>query len=144
MLLTGHCHCANIRFDFETGYTPQSLPLRACQCSFCRAHGVITTSDPHGRVRFIFDDAGFVQRYRFGLRVTDMLICKRCGCYVAAIMNTDGRRYATLNANLFDSRAELTVEPAPVDYSAESAKQRVTRRIAHWTPVTGSLDVLTA
>jgi hypothetical protein len=144
MLLTGHCHCGNIHFEFETGCTPASLPLRACQCSFCRAHGAVTVSDPSGNVRLAFTERAAVRHYRFGLGITDMLICMRCGCYAAAIMETDGRKYATLNANLLDCRAELTAAPAPVDYAAETAEQRVARRKVRWTPVAGDQDPLKA
>ena len=144
MLLAGHCHCGNIHFEFETGYTPASLPLRACQCSFCRAHGAVTVSDPGGRLRLAFTVRAAVRHYRFGLGITDMLICARCGCYAAAIMEVDGRQYATLNANMLNCRAELAATPAPMNYSAETAAQRIARRKAHWTPVIGDQDMLKA
>lgn len=134
MLLTGHCHCRNIRFDFETLYTLATLPLRACQCSFCRAHGAVTVSDPRGRVRFSAADLTAVQHYCFGLGVTDMLICARCGCYVAGVMEMDGRQYATLNANLLDCRGELAMAPVPASYDSETAEQRRARRRQNWTP----------
>lgn len=76
-----------------------------------------------------------MQRYRFGLGVTDMLICTRCGCYAAAVMSLDGRRYATLNANLLERRAELTQSPSPADYSGETREARIARRVTRWTPV---------
>ena len=138
MLFSGRCHCGNFRFDFETAFAPIELPLRACQCSFCRAHGAVTTSDPRGRVRFTAAGPKAVQHYRFGLGITDMLICARCGCYVAAVMQADGRQYATLNANLLDRRAELAATPVPVTYDAETAEQRIARRRKNWTPVVGA------
>lgn len=134
MLYTGHCHCGNIRFDFETAYTLATLPLRACQCSFCRAHGAVTASDPRGRVCFTAAGPGLVQHYRFGLGVTDMLICARCGCYVAGVMEMDGHHYATLNVNLLDRRAELATAPVPASYDSETAEQRLARRRQNWTP----------
>lgn len=137
MLFSGHCHCGNIHFDFETAYLPAALPLRACQCSFCRTHGAITTSDPQGRVSFRFADRAAVQRYRFGLGVTDMLICTRCGCYAAAVMSLDGRRYATLNANLLERRVELTQPASLADYGGETREERIARRMTRWTPVAG-------
>lgn len=144
MKLTGHCHCGNIRFEFETGYTPATLQLRACQCSFCRAHGAINASDPRGSLRFAFDDARSVQRYRFGLGVTDMLICTRCGCYAAAVTSVEGRWYGTINTNLLDCRTSLTQAPAPMDYAAETAVGRLARRVERWTPVIGDLAMLKA
>lgn len=133
-MLRGRCHCGNLRFEFETGFTPADLPLRTCQCSFCRAHGAVTASDPRGQVRFTAAEPGLVQHYRFGLGVTDMLICARCGCYVAGVMEMDGRQYATLNANLLDRRAELTMAPVQASYDSETAEQRLARRRQNWTP----------
>lgn len=134
MLFIGHCHCGNIHFEFETACSPAELPLRTCRCSFCRAHGAVTASDPRGRVRIRIIERGRLQYYRFGLGVTDMLICTRCGCYVAAVMQIDGRQYATLNVNLFDLRTELSASPMPVDYREETREQRLTRRRQCWTP----------
>lgn len=134
MLFTGRCHCGNIRFEFETTHTPASLPLRACECAFCRAHGALTASDARGLVRFSIGERSMVQHYRFGLGITDMLICKRCGCYAGGVMHIDGRSCATLNANLFDLRAELTATPVPVHYTGETAEQRTARRRQNWTP----------
>ncbi|MDE2140196.1 MAG: aldehyde-activating protein [Gammaproteobacteria bacterium] len=134
MLFTGHCHCGNIRFEFETTHTKASLPLRACQCSFCRAHGALSVSDARGRVRFTIAERSLVQHYRFGLGITDMLICRRCGCYVAGVMQIDGRFCATLNVNLFDLRTELAATPAPADYADETPEQRTARRRQNWTP----------
>lgn len=44
----GQCHCGNLQLRFESAIAPENLPLRACQCSFCRAHGALTVSDPAG------------------------------------------------------------------------------------------------
>ena len=132
---SGRCHCGNLQIVFETVFTSANLPLRACQCSFCRAHGAVTVSDPRGKVRFAFTERVAVQHYRFGLAITDMLICTRCGCYAAAVMEADGRQYATLNANLLDCRAELAAAPVPMNYAEETAEQRTARRKARWTPV---------
>ncbi|MGH8398810.1 MAG: GFA family protein [Gammaproteobacteria bacterium] len=134
-ILTGHCHCGNIRIRFDTELAPEQLPLRACQCSFCCSHGAVATTDPHGKVTLVMSDRGEVQYYRFGLGITDMLICKRCGNYVAGIIKTNGKCYATLNAKLLDCRAVFTAIPTPVDYAGENAEQRMARRIASWTPL---------
>jgi DNA-3-methyladenine glycosylase I len=38
-VLSGRCHCGNIELAFESSVPAEQLPLRACVCSFCRAHG---------------------------------------------------------------------------------------------------------
>jgi hypothetical protein len=132
--LVGSCHCGNLRLSFETGFTPENLPLRACQCCFCRAHGAVTAADPNGRVRISASDPAQVLRYRFGLGITDFLVCAHCGVYAAAIMELDGSLYASINTNVLTVRAQLQMPPQPVDYQDESESARRARRRQHWTP----------
>jgi len=135
MIYAGHCHCGNLGFEFETALSPEQLPVRACQCTFCRAHGALSTSDPKGSVRIHAKDAALVQRYRFGLGITDFLICRRCGVYLLAMMEIDGAHYAVLSANLLDCR-ERMAPPQPMDYDGEDEAGRSARRKSRWTPVT--------
>ena len=60
--------------------------MRACQCTFCRLHGAISTSDPKGAVRFSIRNEDAVSRYVFGLRTAEFLVCRACGVYLAAMM----------------------------------------------------------
>lgn len=134
MLFTGHCHCGNLHFEFETRHSPETLPLRTCQCSFCRSHGALAATDPQGRVVITADDPAKLRRYRFGLGITDFLICANCGVYLAAVAEIDGRSYASLNANALERRAELRQTPQPISYEGESADKRRARRAQVWTP----------
>jgi len=138
---TGRCHCGNLQISFETGFNHTNLPVRACQCSFCRAHGAATATDPDGRVRISTSESAHVRNYRFGLGVTDFLICANCGAFVAAVMQIDGSLYASVNINVLGVRAKLQNQPQPVDYANETVEQRRTRRKKHWTPaiLTGKL-----
>ena len=79
MIHAGGCHCGNLRYALETALALTQLPLRACQCSFCRLHGARSTSDASGHIRFDVRDASRLTRYRFGLRTADFLICSQCG-----------------------------------------------------------------
>ena len=47
----GGCHCGNIRVAYLTAKPVSEWPIRACQCSFCRKHGVRATGDPEGPSR---------------------------------------------------------------------------------------------
>lgn len=136
MKLKGGCHCGNLSLEFQTGLAPGALPLRACQCTFCRAHAALSTSDPRGDVSLDAQDASLVQRYRFGLGITDFIICRRCGVYLLAMMEIDGRPYAVINANVLERRAELTSALQPMDYDGEDEAARLARRKGRWTPVT--------
>ena len=80
----GQCHCGRLKAIFETQERPDVLGVRTCQCAFCRAHGAVNISDPHGSLE-IEAGANDVQRYAFALRTADFLLCKRCGVYVAAV-----------------------------------------------------------
>ena len=135
MKLEGRCHCGNLSLEFETAVPVAELPLRACQCSFCRAHGALSTSDPQGRVEVEAKDPARVERYRFGLGISDFLICSRCGVYVIAVAEMDGQRYAVINANTLKRRAEMSSRPQAMDYDGETAETRIARRKARWTPV---------
>jgi hypothetical protein len=135
MIYAGGCHCGNVRFALDTALRLDQLPLRACQCSFCRRHGAVSTSDPQGRVRFEIRDPARVIRYRFGLRTADFLICNACGIYVAAEIRDGARAWAIVNANTLDDAARLRQAVTPMDYGAEDEAQRQARRKARWTPV---------
>jgi len=137
--LTGACHCGALHLTFETQTRPEALPLRACQCSFCRKHGVRSTSDPAGKVTFTIVDPEALQRYRFGTRTAETLICRNCGIYLAAVTEIDGALYAVINVNALDDRTAFERAPESTNYDNESAEQRIARRRMKWTPAT--LDV---
>jgi len=132
--LAGHCHCGAIRVIMEPGKPVSELPLRACQCSFCRTRGALTTSDPAAHL-FVEAAPGSINRYRFGLRVTDFLLCAECGTYVAAVSETDGGLMGVLNVRGVDLAGFEGREPDPMIYDDETADQRLARRQDRWMPV---------
>jgi len=134
--LRSHCHCGNLELTLETALQPEALPVRECQCSFCRSHRVRACSDPHGSVRIHVQAVEDLSRYRFGLRTADFLVCRRCGNYLGAVITTpDGRAYATANVNLFEAVQRFAQPAVAVSYEGETEEQRRARRMANWTPV---------
>ena len=128
MVLQGQCHCGNLSFRLEAN---GPLRPRACQCRFCRSHGAVCASDPAGRAIITILDQALVSRYRFAQRTADFLICRSCGVYLGAVLQTPKGCYSTLNLRA----AELELPAAdPVDYDGESTDARVHRRAAKWTP----------
>ena len=125
---SGGCHCGAIRVAFDS---EKALAPRACQCRFCRKHSARSVSDPDGKATLKL--AGDVQRYRFGQKLADFLICPACGIYVGALADLDGGAYAVLNLNAFDD-PHLDLEGAPFSYDGESADRRNARRRERWTP----------
>lgn len=133
--IEGGCHCGNISFVFETSADLENLGLRACQCSFCRAHNARTTSDPDGEIRLSIRDRSKLSHYRFGLGVTDFVICARCGVFVGAVMQENDQQWMTVNANAFKPPPPADFPLAPIDYENEETSDRVARRRVKWTPV---------
>jgi hypothetical protein len=130
----GRCHCGLLSAAYRTAIAPAQWRVRACQCSFCRSHGAITTSDPEGRLEFRSTEPTRVQRYRFGGRTTDFLICRECGMYVGVEMASEEGRFGVLN--LLSLRPPLALAAAdPMDYGGESPEARRLRRAARWTPL---------
>jgi len=119
----------------ETEQDPRDLPLRACDCSFCRRHNARTTSDPKGHARVGIQDPSLVSRYVFGLRTAQMVVCARCGVYCAAVMREAGQAWAVLNANLF-FHPGFDRPAKSMSYEGESAEERIARRKRLWTPLT--------
>jgi hypothetical protein len=134
---TGRCHCGDLGFAYRTALVPRDWPVRACQCTFCRRHGALSTSDPAGSVEFRIARPESVIRYRFGKHTADFLICGRCGIYVAACMESPGGRFAVINLNTLDPIPGDLAKPGPMDYDAETPEQRTGRREQRWTPVIG-------
>jgi len=132
----GGCHCGNLRLRLRLTQAPADVPLRACGCSFCRAHNTRTTSDPFGAVDIWADDWSLVELYRFGTGTAEFVICKRCGVYLGAVGETASGTRAVINTNCLVDRAAFTGEPNPTDHDGEGADDRLTRRSANWTPAT--------
>ena len=69
----GQCHCGALQVQYQTGILPASWTLRACQCSFCQIHAMLSTSDPAGSLAFQAVQGSALQRYRFGSQSADFL-----------------------------------------------------------------------
>ena len=128
------CHCGALTARYWTATTPEKWPVRACQCSFCRAHGALSISDPAGSLEFACSQPE-LQRYRFGTGTTEFLICRACGVYVGAQMASEGRRFGVLNGLTLTAVPEDLCSPKPMNYADETAESRRVRRAARWTPL---------
>ena len=92
-----HCHCGNLSARYRTAVAPAAWSVRACQCSFCRSHGLLATSDPAGEMEFRSTDSERVQRYRFGGRTAEVMLCRECGVVVGVQMDSDLGRFGVLS-----------------------------------------------
>jgi len=132
---TGSCHCGAMSFVFLTALPAAQWSVRACQCRFCRAHGAVTTSDPTGRLMFRVDPRESVQRYRFGLKTADFLVCGRCGVYVGAQIETPRGAFGIINTLTLTPRPTDLPVAVAADYDAEGPGERLGRREQRWTPL---------
>ena len=75
-----------------------------------------------------------LQRYRFGTRNTDFLLCKRCGVYLGAVIETGAGVFATLNTRAMGDIPGLP-KARPVSYDDQDVQERLDRREKLFTPV---------
>ncbi|MGQ0385084.1 MAG: GFA family protein [Gammaproteobacteria bacterium] len=129
------CHCGAVGYEFRTELLPAAWSIRACQCSFCLKHAGVYTSDPRGSVRFMHEDPRLLSRYRFGHKTADFVFCGRCGGYLGAITEEDGRTIAVLNIHAMDPMPEGLAQAQPMSYEGETSGDRNSRRSQRWTPV---------
>jgi hypothetical protein len=131
----GGCHCGNLFFIFAASAILEQLGLRACMCSFCRAHGARTASDPNGTMQIDVRSPDKLMRYRFGLRTADFLLCAHCGVYIGALLPNGDGGWFTVNVNAFREPPPLEFPIQPIVYDREGVGSRVDRRKSKWTPV---------
>ena len=133
----GACHCGAIRFRLTTDVDPADWSIRACQCRFCRLHDALSTSDPAGRLEFSATRPERLQRYRFALKTADFLLCRECGVYIGAVIETPDGRFGIINTHTLTEQPDNIAEVQPISYDSEDTGGRVSRREGRWTPVTG-------
>jgi hypothetical protein len=132
----GRCHCKAIGFEVETERPVAEWSVRACQCTFCRAHAALSMSDPNGALAFV--EGGTLVRYEFGLRTAEFLLCGRCGVYVGARTEIGGKWFGIVNVRaLVDGPKDVVVQA--MEYDGETVETRNARRAQRWTPVRRSL-----
>jgi hypothetical protein len=134
----GRCHCGTLKVTYRTDSDPAHWPLRHDGCSFCRRHGVVATSDPHGEVAFEFGGASKVLRYRFAQKTAEFLICSECGVFVAALSGSAGAERAVINVRALEDISLNFSDVTAVCFDDEAPAQRIERRARNWTPVRGS------
>ena len=131
----GACHCSSIGFEYRTGAAPSDWSIRACQCAFCRAHDALSTSDPEGELRFEAAALEHLQRYRFALKTADFLLCRNCGVYIGAVIQTPNGDFGIVNTHALTAKPDNLADVAPISYDQEQKTGRVSRRESRWTPV---------
>jgi len=131
----GSCHCGSVTFTLTSDKKPEEMRVGRCACSFCRRHGARTMGDPSGSVEFR-SASGALSRYRFGLGITDYLLCAKCGAYVGAVMPGESGAIGIVNVNSLDIRDTFDAAPPLHHYDGEDEARRRSRRRKFWMPAT--------
>ena len=84
---------------------------------------------------FQVKEADALQHYRFGLATADFLLCRHCGVYIGAQIETANGAFGIINIRALTPLPEELPRAAPADYGAESARERIERRQKRWTPL---------
>ncbi|MBT8100835.1 MAG: aldehyde-activating protein [Gammaproteobacteria bacterium] len=132
----GQCFCGSIGYEYSTDTPPADWSIRACQCAFCRAHDALSASDPAGELRFHAGNPPNLQRYRFAMRTADFLLCRECGVYIGAVIETGQGRFGIINTHSLAEAPGDIAAVEPISYDKEDKAGRVGRREERWTPVT--------
>jgi hypothetical protein len=78
----------------------------------------------------------YLQRYAFGLKTAEVVLCSRCGVYVAMVLIEGESAWSVINIDALDGRALFMQGAEPRDYSAEDPQRRIERRKSRWVPTT--------
>lgn len=131
MIYRGACHCGAVSAEYET---EAPVRLRADGCGFCSARGVKSASDPEGRLAITATKK--LNRYRFGHKTADFLICPECGAYVATHMDSERGPIGVINVVGLNIRELKNLPATLTSLEGESVEERLQRRISRWTPMT--------
>jgi hypothetical protein len=91
-------------------------------------------ADPEGVFEVWADNWSLVERYRFGTRTCDFLICRRCGVFIAAVAEMTAGTRAVVNVNCLSDRGDFISVPVIHDFGDETVETRLSRRTANWMP----------
>jgi hypothetical protein len=131
-IIEGGCHCGNIRFRFETGQSPENLPVRRCTCTFCVKHGAFYTSDPAGRLIVGIRDPRAVSAYRFGTRTAEPQVCRECGVMPVILARIEDHVYAVVNLATAEGLAIPPERIQTVSFERQTPAERSARRARTW------------
>ena len=95
----------------------------------------LTRRIPRGACASCTRIAAAVSRYRFGQKTADFIFCIRCGGYLGAVTEEDGKPLMVINLRALDPQPEGLPVAQPMSYEGETTGDRNTRRAARWTPI---------
>ncbi len=134
MRIDGKCHCGNIAFVLQWPGDGDTIPVRACSCTFCVKHGGAYTSHREAELVAAVHDQALVSRYRFGTETAEFYLCSRCGVVPFVTSEIAGNLYAVVNVNSFEGIDPARFSRAVTDFDGETTASRLDRRKQNWIP----------
>lgn len=131
--LSGACHCGGIRVTLNSMIAPDCMTPRMCGCTFCRKHPAMWFADPEGQLELHYEVEP--NRYRFGTKTADFVLCPNCGVIVAAVCTIEGTDYGIVNLNCIEPIRDWPPPSAKSDFDGEGTGDRLSRRTKNWMPV---------
>ncbi|MEO8344619.1 MAG: hypothetical protein ABI607_02890 [Betaproteobacteria bacterium] len=132
VLIKGKCHCENMAFALDWEGDPPEIPARACDCSFCIAHGGVWASNPRSTLVVTIRDPALVSKYAFGTRTATFHVCSRCGTVPLVTSEIANHVYAVVNVNALVNVEESWLRRAASQFDGESIESRLARRQRNW------------
>lgn len=132
--IRGRCHCGNLSFELDWPTRGETIPVRACGCSFCTRHVGTYTSSRQARLRGQVQDASLLSRYDFGTKTAHFFVCARCGGVPFCTSEIEGHLYAVVNVNHLVDVEQERFEVARTDFDGEELDDRLARRARTWIP----------
>lgn len=130
--VTAACHCGNIRLDIQWPGPVADIKVRNCGCTFCQKHGGAWTSHPDASLDIAVRDPSLLNRYRFGTKTADFLLCRNCGVVPVVVSEIDDQLYAVVNVNAFTHVDTDSLERSATDFDGEETGSRLARRKKNW------------
>jgi hypothetical protein len=131
MRIEGRCHCGNIAFKLDWP-GDGDIAARACGCTFCTKHRGVWTSHPRAALEVSIRDDTLVSPYLFGTKSATFHVCARCGAVPVVTSEIDGRTYAVVNVNTFESVPPGKIRKSEADFEGEEKDARLARRVRNW------------
>jgi hypothetical protein len=125
-IVSGGCHCGNIRVELDLSRPPDSYNPRSCDCDFCRKHSASYVSDAQGSLVIRLKDERDAGWYRQGSGAAECLFCRNCGVLVGAVYRSDQQLHASVNVRAVDARVKFAAEQ-PVSPQRLSASEKIQR-----------------
>lgn len=127
-VLAGGCHCGAITLALSTDLELEATAPRACDCSFCRAHGAAWLSDATASLVVRAHRPERLRRYRQGSEAAQFLLCGECGVLLAVVFEEGDQRYAAINAACLAARgafaASVPASPQTLAPDEKTARWR--------------------